>query len=74
VKDGKVRFSISNPYIESLSYIGVVTISDVGPAKIIMLSKARNDAEWNSSKLTFTKNLNGLMNDLEKELHTSTDF
>lgn len=77
VKDGKVKFSISQvkqhfPGDENETL--VVTTSDVSPYKNGLMSRARIDAMWNGSKQQFVKDLDELMNDLEAELHKSTDF
>jgi hypothetical protein len=77
VKDGKVKFSVSQvkQYFMSMEneYL-IVTNSKVSPYKNGLMSRARIDAMWNSSKEQFIKDLDGLMGDLETELHKSTDF
>jgi hypothetical protein len=74
IKDYKLRFSISEVEIQSEFYFGDVTSSDTAPGKILLVSKTRNDAEWNCSKLYFENRLNELMRQLENQVYVKSDF
>lgn len=74
IKDGKVKFSTSDIIIKYASDQYQLTTSATGPAKIMMLSQQRNDAEWKASKEHFIKVLDYYMDQLQKELNTNSDF